>query len=316
MLEINEEVCATKDFNQLFTPYNDQFKIENFLEKERDQTGNKIININNESILQASYAPFMDQSGDIEGIIILLQDVTKHQKLESMRKEFVANVSHELKTPLTTIKSYTETLLDGAIDDKNLSVNFLQVVGSETERMTRLVKDLLQLSNLDFQQSKWNKKVVDLKGIIEEIILKLDVSIKNKEQQVHFNPGDLKEGAAIIYADRDRMGQVILNLLGNSIKYTPKGGYINIDINIQGDILILEIEDNGIGIPREDLARIFERFYRVDKARARELGGTGLGLSIAKEIIEAHEGTIEIFSEEGMGTKTVIHLPIFAKGNV
>lgn len=316
MLGIDEEVCAVESFNQLFTSYDDQFKIEKFLEKEEDWTGNKIIDINNESILQASYAPFMDQNGDIEGIIILLQDVTEHQKLESMRKEFVANVSHELKTPLTTIKSYTETLLDGVIDDRDLSVNFLQVVDSETERMARLVRDLLQLSGLDFQQSKWNKKAVDLKKIIEEIILKLDVSVKNKKQQIHLNLNDLKGNDTIIYADKDRMGQAILNLLGNSIKYTPEGGHIKIDICIQEDKLILEIEDNGIGIPEKDLARIFERFYRVDKARARELGGTGLGLSIAKEIIEAHEGTIEIFSQEGKGTKTVIRLPIFVAVDV
>ena len=316
MLGIDEEVCAVESFNQLFTSYDDQFKIEKFLEKEEDWTGNKIIDINNESILQASYAPFMDQNGDIEGIIILLQDVTEHQKLESMRKEFVANVSHELKTPLTTIKSYTETLLDGVIDDRDLSVNFLQVVDSETERMARLVRDLLQLSGLDFQRSKWNKKAVDLKKIIEEIILKLDVSVKNKKQQIHLNLNDLKGNDTIIYADKDRMGQAILNLLGNSIKYTPEGGHIKIDICIQEDKLILEIEDNGIGIPEKDLARIFERFYRVDKARARELGGTGLGLSIAKEIIEAHEGTIEIFSQEGKGTKTVIRLPIFVAVDV
>ncbi len=316
MLGIDEEVCAVESFNQLFTSYDDQFKIEKFLEKEEDWTGNKIIDINNESILQASYAPFMDQNGDIEGIIILLQDVTEHQKLESMRKEFVANVSHELKTPLTTIKSYTETLLDGIIDDRDLSVNFLQVVDSETERMARLVRDLLQLSGLDFQQSKWNKKAVDLKKIIEEIILKLDVSVKNKKQQIHLNLNDLKGNDTIIYADKDRMGQAILNLLGNSIKYTPEGGHIKIDICIREDKLILEIEDNGIGIPEKDLARIFERFYRVDKARARELGGTGLGLSIAKEIIEAHEGTIEIFSQEGKGTKTVIRLPIFVAVDV
>ncbi|HZK57258.1 MAG TPA: ATP-binding protein [Clostridia bacterium] len=316
MLGINEEVCATKDFNQLFTSYNGQFKIENFLEKEENWTGSKIISINNGPILQASYAPFMDRSGDIEGIIILLQDVTKHQKLENMRKEFVANVSHELKTPLTTIKSYTETLLDGAIDDKKLSINFLQVVGSETERMARLVRDLLQLSDLDLRQSKWNKKAVDLKEIVEETIQKLDVSIKNKEQKIYFGSGGLEENTAVIYADRDRIGQVVLNLLSNSIKYTPKGGHININIRIREDTLVLVIEDDGIGIPKEDLARIFERFYRVDKARARELGGTGLGLSIAKEIIEAHEGTIEIFSEEDKGTRTVIHLPIFIKSNV
>ena len=316
MLGIDEEVCTVENFNQLFTSYDDQFKIEKFLEKEEDWTGNKIIDINNESILQASYAPFMDQNGDIEGIIILLQDVTEHQKLESMRKEFVANVSHELKTPLTTIKSYTETLLDGIIDDRDLSVNFLRVVDSETERMARLVRDLLQLSGLDFQQSKWNKKAVDLRKIIEEIILKLDVSVKNKKQQIHLNLNDLKEVDTMIYADKDRIGQAILNLLGNSIKYTPEGGHIKIDICIREDKLILGIEDNGIGIPEKDLERIFERFYRVDKARARELGGTGLGLSIAKEIIEAHEGTIEIFSQEGKGTKTVIRLPIFMAADV
>lgn len=316
MLGIDEEVCTAENFNQLFTSYDDQFKIEKLLEKEEDWAGNKIIDINNESILQASYAPFMDQNGDIEGIIILLQDVTEHQKLESMRKEFVANVSHELKTPLTTIKSYTETLLDGIIDDRDLSVNFLRVVDSETERMARLVRDLLQLSGLDFQQSKWNKKAVDLRKIIEEIILKLDVSVKNKKQQVHLSLNNLKENDTMIYADKDRIGQAILNLLGNSIKYTPEGGHIKIDICIREDKLILGIEDNGIGIPEKDLERIFERFYRVDKARARELGGTGLGLSIAKEIIEAHEGTIEIFSQEGKGTKTVIRLPIFMAADV
>lgn len=313
MLDIDESNFGGKHFNQLFGPYDSEFKIENFLRDEENCNGHKMLDINNGAILQASYAPFMDQGGHIEGIIMLLQDVTKHQQLENMRKEFVANVSHELKTPLTTIKSYTETLLDGAMDDKDLTCNFLQVIDSEAERMARLVRDLLQLSNLDFHQSKWNKKAVDLKEIIEETILKLDVSAKNKEQGIDVN---FNSNTTIIYADKDRIGQVILNLLSNSIKYTPKGGHINININKDDNMAVLEIEDNGIGIPDKDLARIFERFYRVDKARARELGGTGLGLSIAKEIIEAHEGTIEIFSEEGRGTKAIICLPIFLANNV
>lgn len=313
MLEIDETSLQAGNFDQLFTSYDDQFKIENFLEKTEEWDGYKILDIDNRAILQASYAPFMDQKGDIEGIIMLLQDVTKHQKLENMRKEFVANVSHELKTPLTTIKSYTETLLDGAIEDRDLAINFLQVVDGEAERMARLVRDLLQLSNLDFQQSNWNKKAVNLKEIIEETILKLRVSAKNKGQEIDLN---MEDGDLIIYADRDRIGQVILNLLSNSIKYTPRGGLINIGVNRYGNMVSLEIRDNGIGIPREDLSRIFERFYRVDKARARELGGTGLGLSIAKEIIEAHEGTIEIFSEEGIGTRAIMHLPVFLGSNV
>ncbi|MBU5676361.1 cell wall metabolism sensor histidine kinase WalK [Alkaliphilus sp. MSJ-5] len=307
MLKIDDHTPIEKDFNEIFASYSGQLKIEELLSDSEDSTGNRMINTDNGVILQANYAPFMDQNGALEGIILVLQDITNHQKLENMRKEFVANVSHELKTPLTTIKSYTETLLDGVIDNKELAVSFLQVVDSESERMTRLVRDLLQLSNLDFHQSKWNKKVVDLKQIVEKTILKLEVSAKNKNQQIH---SKLTEKAVNIYADEDRIEQVVLNLLSNSIKYTPEGGAVYIDVELNEHIVLLKIKDNGIGIPKEDIPRIFERFYRVDKARSRELGGTGLGLSIAQQIIEAHEGTIEIFSEEGKGTEAVIKLPI------
>lgn len=307
MLKIDENDSIEKSFNEIFDCYDEQLKIEELLQSSECLTGSKMININSEVILEASYAPFMDQSGELGGMILVLQDVTNNQKLENMRKEFVANVSHELKTPLTTIKSYTETLLDGAVDDKELAINFLQIVDGEAERMARLVRDLLQLSNLDFKQSKWNKKVVDLNKIIEETMFKLDVSVKNKNQQIH---SKLPECPVNIFADEDRIEQVVLNLLSNCIKYTPEGGNVYIDAQINEGMVILKIKDNGIGIPKDDLPRIFERFYRVDKARARELGGTGLGLSIASQIIEAHEGTIEIFSEEGKGTEVVTKLPI------
>lgn len=313
MLKIDDHTPIEKGFNEIFAAYSGQLKIEELLSDSEDSTGNRMINIDNGVILQANYAPFMDQNGALEGIILVLQDITNHQKLENMRKEFVANVSHELKTPLTTIKSYTETLLDGVIDNKELAVSFLEVVDSESERMTRLVRDLLQLSNLDFHQSKWNKKVVDLKQIVEKTILKLEVSAKNKNQQIH---SKLTEKAVNIYADEDRIEQVILNLLSNSIKYTPEGGEVYIDVELNEHIVLLKIKDNGIGIPKEDLPRIFERFYRVDKARSRELGGTGLGLSIAQQIIEAHNGTIEIFSDEGKGTEAVIKLPIIIEAEV
>jgi len=307
MLKIEKDISLEKSFNEIFNCYDEQLKIEELLKDPEDLTGNRMVDIGNGVILQASYAPFMNQNGVLGGIIIVFQDVSNHQKLEKMRKEFVANVSHELKTPLTTIKSYTETLLDGVIDNKELAVSFLQVVDSETERMARLVRDLLQLSNLDFQQSNWNKNIVNVNKIIEKTMLKLEVSVKNKDQQIQYN---LSECDINIYADEDRIEQVFLNLLSNCIKYTPEGGKINIDIQAHENMVELKIKDNGIGIPKEDLPRIFERFYRVDKARSRELGGTGLGLSIAQQIVESHEGTIEIFSEEGKGTEVVTKLPI------
>lgn len=313
MLAIGDEMSKKRTFDDIFAPYDEHLKIKELLSKEEDWSGNRMVQINDSFILQVSYAPFMDQSGELEGIILVLQDVTKNQKLENMRKEFVANVSHELKTPLTTIKSYTETLLDGAIDNKELACTFLEVVDTETERMARLVRDLLQLSNVDFQQSKWNKKVVDLKDIIRKTVLKLEVSAKNKDQNIY---SKLTDESTIIFADEDRMEQVISNVLSNSIKYTSNGGKVNINVDRVEDRIILEINDNGIGIPKEDIPRIFERFYRVDKARARELGGTGLGLSIVKQIIEVHKGTIEIFSEEGRGSMVIINLPISGDENV
>ncbi len=313
MLKIKEEAFKNKSFDQVVNCYNKQFKLKQILDSKDVLNGQKMIKGDNGEVLQASYAPFMDKSGDLEGIILVLQDVTKHQKLENMRKEFVANVSHELKTPLTTIKSYTETLLDGAMEEKQLAANFLEVIDSESERMTRLVRDLLQLSNIDSNQSKWNKKVIDLKEIIEKIILKCDVSAKNKNQDIK---AEFLEEDVNIFADEDRIQQVMINILSNSIKYTSDGGKINIVLESENNIATIRIKDNGIGIPEEDLPRIFERFYRVDKARSRELGGTGLGLSIVKEIIESHEGTIEIFSEEGKGTETVIKIPRVAVDNV
>lgn len=307
MLHIEEGGQATRNFNEIFKRYDEEFEMEYLLEVSENQTGQRMLHVEEGVILEASYAPFINENGALGGIILLLQDVTSAQKLENMRREFVANVSHELKTPLTTIKSYTETLLDGILENKELATSFLQVVDGEAERMARLVRDLLQLSNLDYKKSNWNKKEVDLNEIIENSILKIDVSAKNKAQEIITH---LQDEPVNIYADKDRIEQVILNILSNSIKYTPEGGRIIVDLTVDESIVTLKIRDTGIGIPKEDIARIFERFYRVDKARSREMGGTGLGLSIAKQIIEAHEGTIEIFSEEGHGTEVHTKLPV------
>lgn len=261
----------------------------------------------NDIYVRVYFALFTDEEKKAEGIIAVLQDITEQQKLENMRKEFVANVSHELRTPLTSIKSYTETLMDGAMEDSETAGKFLRVINSEADRMTRLVKDLLQLSRLDNQKMKWKMQEIPFVILVKSVVEKMQMEAKNKNQQLESHViDDIPE----IRADHDRMEQVLINLLSNAVKYTPEGGKINVFIGRTQQEAYVKVVDNGIGIPAEDLPRIFERFYRVDKARSREMGGTGLGLSIAREIVEAHGGTISVSSEYGKGTEVMVKLPI------
>lgn len=268
--------------------------------------GNKMVEINN-SVYQLKYAPFRNEKNNVGGIIIVFQDITEHHKLDNMRKEFVANVSHELKTPITTIKSYTETLMDYKEIDPDLSYKFLTVIDNECDRMTRIVRDLLQLSNLDYNKTEWKKVDCLVKEFIEDIILKLEFSIKEKNHQLILN---IEDNLPNVVIDKDGIEQVILNVISNAIKYTPNGGHIEVSVINQDEHIVINVKDDGIGIPEEDRERIFERFYRVDKGRSRELGGTGLGLSIAKEIVEANGGQIKLKSEFGVGTEVKIILPI------
>ncbi|MEW9123491.1 MAG: ATP-binding protein [Thermotaleaceae bacterium] len=309
MLNLSKEDLESKPYDEMMGPLNPQLTMQYIEERDSDWMGSEMVLYQN-SILQANYAPFKDEKGEKAGIVMVLQDITERQKLDNMQREFVANVSHELKTPLTSIKSYTETLLDGALDNREISESFLSVINSEADRMSRLVRDLLQLSSMDYKQVKWNKKEVDLVKIIENCVLKLEMTAKNKQQAIEFSHVD---SSMLGYMDMDRIEQVALNIMSNAIKYTPDGGKIRIILEQKEEMAQLRVIDNGIGIPPEDLPRLFERFYRVDKARARELGGTGLGLSIARQIVEAHGGKIEILSNYGEGTEVVINLPLQEK---
>lgn len=253
------------------------------------------------------YDRFLDENNKEAGIIILLQDVTEQQKLESMQRDFVANVSHELKTPLTTIKSYTETLLDQEINDSQMINGFLTIVDGEADRMNRLVRELLQLSRLDYKQEKWFKKEMNLLSVLKSAVTKVEITAANKGQQLNCI-FDSKQ-KILCFIDRDRIDQVLLNLLSNAIKYTPEGGRIDVDAYQDGNQAVVIVSDSGIGIAEKEIPRVFERFYRVDKARSREMGGTGLGLAIAKQIIEEHGGTIAIESQLGKGTKVTMALP-------
>ncbi|GAB6107564.1 HAMP domain-containing sensor histidine kinase [Fusibacter bizertensis] len=259
-------------------------------------------------ILKVNFAPFLDEESNRVGIVFVLQDITEAQKLENMRKEFVANVSHELKTPITSIKSYTETILEGRVDDPEMQRVFLEVVNTEADRMTRLVSDLLELSNFDSNSVKIKKAIHKIDLLIDNCILKLQVTADQKKQRFtkHYETPTIEGNI-----DKDKIEQVVLNILSNAIKYSVEAGTIDIELrsgenDAEFDIVI---SDTGMGIPDEDLGRIFERFYRVDKARSRAHGGTGLGLAIAKEIIEAHQGKIRIESEVNIGTKVTISLP-------
>ncbi len=260
------------------------------------------------------YDRFKDDDGRDVGIIIIMQDITERQKLEDMQTDFVANVSHELRTPLTTIKSYTETLLDGSLDDRDTAVRFLNIVDAETDRMNRLVRDLLQLSRLDHRQEKWTIKECNILALLNAVITKVDMTARQKQQRLNVLYGEGQEIRVLI--DRDSFEQVLMNVLSNAIKYTEQGGHIDIDAFVKNSLVHISVRDSGIGIPEEELPRIFERFYRVEKARSRAMGGTGLGLAITKQIVEEHGGTIEATSREGEGTTITIKLPLATKRGI
>lgn len=303
MLGIDEEGL----YNKYFDSMAEQLKLGiSFKDLFEDSDKNfNILNINN-LIIKISVVVFKNESGEKEGAIIVLQDVTEQEKLDKMRKEFVANVSHELRTPLTSIKSYTETLLDGAVENKEYTINFLKVINSESERMTRLVKDLLQLSKLDYDKMEWNMKRLDIRSILKDCAFKMEISARQKNQTIIF---EAEDNIPEINGDKDRIEQVFINIISNAIKYTPEDGSIHVSAKVKDENVEIKISDTGIGIPKDDLPRLFERFYRVDKARSRAMGGTGLGLSIAKNIVEAHKGTIRIESEYGKGTDVILNFP-------
>jgi len=236
----------------------------------------------------------------------LQQKINSLKKLGKVRTDFVANVSHELKTPLTAIKGFIETLEDGAIDDKKNARKFLAIIQKHTERLNNIINDLLNLAEAEGEQGEIEMTRFDIKYLLDEIIWGFGHALSEKEQKlnVDYNGNDFK-----IKGNKDKVEQVLVNLIDNAIKYTKQKGKIKASLFEQKDNVMFTLEDNGIGIREEHLDRIFERFYRVDKARSRELGGTGLGLAIVKHIVMLHKGHIDINSEVGKGTRVMVILP-------
>lgn len=255
--------------------------------------------------LNIVFVPFFSDNLSPMGVIMMVRNITENVKLDNLRKEFVSNVSHELKTPLTSIKGYSETIMNGDLTYQEI-LRFSKVINQEANRMDRLVADLLQLSRFDYKKVSWKKMMFPLDTLAQGVCEKMRYQAKEKHHKleciVTVKPPD-------VYADRDAIEQVIMNIVSNSIKYTKDGGLIKIYIGSVNGNAYFKVVDNGIGIPEKDLDRIFERFYRVDKARSRQMGGTGLGLSIVKEMVEGNNGTIEIRSKVNQGTEVVVTLP-------
>lgn len=260
-------------------------------------------------ILRANFSVIQKETGFVNGLIAVLHDNTEHEKVDMERREFVANVSHELRTPLTTMSSYLEALADGAWQDEEIAPSFLQVTQTETQRMIRLVNDLLQLSKMDSRDYDLNREIVNFNQFFNRIIDRFELSKSDHVSFVRI----LSDNAYYVDIDTDKLTQVIDNIISNAIKYSPDGGNIRFGVVVSDSILKVMISDDGMGIPSENVDRVFDRFYRVDRARARSMGGTGLGLAIAREMIEAHGGKIWAESDEGKGTTIFFTLDILTE---
>ncbi len=277
--------------------------------KELEETNSLTIDFSDDDqlfLIRASFSVVQDEEENFNGLITVISDVTEQEKVERERREFVSNVSHELRTPLTTMRSYIEALTDGAWKDKEIAPQFLEVTQNETDRMIRLVNDLLQLSKMDHKEGAMNKQKVELVSFVENILDRFDM---NKTDVIGIERKLPKEQIKT-RIDQDKITQVIDNIMSNAIKYSPEGGKITFQLAKEQNRVKFSIKDQGLGIAREKVDKIFDRFYRVDKARSRELGGTGLGLAISKEIIEAHHGHIWATSKEGQGTTIYFTLPL------
>lgn len=291
-------------FNDIFKKFEIDINMEKIIYLESWTSTEKRFQVDDRYV-KVFFAPFKNEEDRPDGVIAVIQDITEHVKLDNMQKELVADVSHELKTPITSIMGYADTLLEGGYDEETQQ-KFLNVIASESRRMARLVTDLLTLSRYDSNKKKTQKEAFDLGELVKKCQEKLAIEIKKKNHIVNcFVTADVP----LVYADKDDIERVVLNIMTNSIKYTQDGGEIKIYVGFVYNDAYIKIFDNGIGIPEEDLSRIFERFYRVDKARTREMGGTGLGLSIAKEILDKNGGSIDIKSKVGEGTEVVIRIP-------
>lgn len=308
MLGKTEEEVYNQDLMTLVN-LQEEMDLEDIKKEISERTITNLAENSRFSSIRISFSAIVKDTGFINGYIAVLHDVTEQEKVDNERREFVANVSHELRTPLTSMRSYIEALQEGAYKDEALATKFLGVTGEETDRMIRLVEDLLQLSRMDNEAEELSKELVDFNSYLNRVIDRFEMSHKDNVTFIR----SLPERTLFTEIAIDKMTQVLDNVISNAIKYsnnTDKRVEIKIKQNKLYNRLTLQVKDNGLGIPAGKIDRIFDRFYRVDKGRARKMGGTGLGLAISKEIVEAHDGKIWASSIETEGTSIYINLPI------
>jgi two-component system phosphate regulon sensor histidine kinase PhoR len=241
----------------------------------------------------------------VSGCLLVIHDVTEMRRLETVRSDFVANVSHELKTPLTSIRGFVETLLEGALDDREHCQEFLRIIQEHAERLNNLINDLLELSYLESHHAVFSPEEFDIRHLVQEVLAGFGSQLKKRSLAV-----DDRIAESRVRADKNRICQVLTNLVDNAIKYSASGSVITLLSETRPDSVMITVQDQGPGIPARHINRLFERFYRVDKARSREMGGTGLGLSIVKHIVELHGGSVGVESDEGFGSRFWFTIPI------
>ena len=264
-----------------------------------------------DTILRGEFSVIQRESGFISGLVCVLSDITEQEKVEQERRSFVSNVSHELRTPLTSVKSYTESLIDGAWEDEEIAPEFLKVISTETNRMIRMITDLLNLSRMDQGKQDLNREFVSINELVAHIIDRFEMVLKSEQyrNKKYTIERDFTQRTLWVEIDQDKFIQVIDNIMNNAIKYSPDGGKITCKLMETHNSVVISITDEGLGIPRKDIGHVFDRFYRVDKARARSMGGTGLGLAISKEVVQLHGGKIWVTSVENKGSTFFISLP-------
>lgn len=261
-----------------------------------------------ELTIEAHITPILQANGAIAGAVVLLHDVTEWRRVERMRSDFVANVSHELRTPITALKGFTETLLDGALEDRETARQFVQIMKDESDRLGRLVEDLLDLSRIEAKRTQLRVEPIEVASILQKVADTF--AGQAAEGGVVLSCEEMSRVAhAYVMADSDRVQQVLINLVNNALQFTSHGGAITISALQDADRVVFSVTDTGVGIPAADIGRVFERFYRVDKTRSRQSGGTGLGLAIVKHIVEAHGGHVGVQSEVGQGSRFFFDLP-------
>lgn len=307
MFRLKEQEVVGRSYLEALRHYPLIALIKTVLDARTNQSQEVVIQIPQEAhfYVQASVAP--DCRDQEVCAVLVFHDITELKRLERVRKDFVANVSHELKTPLTSIKGYIEALLDGAKDDPKKCSAFLSVIQKHADDLNATLSDLLQLSAIESGQYRWKREAVSVPDLIEKAVGLVRSTVEKKKQSLSIISS---ESLPDIYGDSDKLTEVLINLLDNAVKYTPEDGKIMIEAKAAKEAVEISVSDTGVGIPPKEIPRIFERFYRADRARSREMGGTGLGLSIVKHIVEAHRGTVRVQSEPGKGSRFTVVLPL------